>query len=168
MSTPTRKEAIEARFAKWEARMQKLIGSIFRVPLTEDYCIYAQFLADESFAFYDSLTSKQEVNLAALTASPLLFRTHVMGLVHTQRAHKWERVGSYLIPVSLQAPGVYCRQSVSRQDADTQEMTYDYSLSIDGVEPVTITKEECETLEIDAVWHPLHIQERLRQYYKIQ
>jgi hypothetical protein len=167
MNTPTRKEAIEVRFAKWEARMQKLVGSIFRVPLKESYCIYAQFLSDESFAFYDSLTSAQEVNLAALTTSPILFRTHVMGLVHTQRAHKWERVGSYLIPDALQAPGFYCRQSVSGRDSDTQEIVYDYSRSIDGVEPVAITREECETLELDAVWHPLHIQERLKKHYDL-
>ena len=168
MSTINRKQAIEQRFARWKARMANLMGSIFWVPIQGEYGIYAHFLADESFAFYDSFTSEELVDFAALVAKPVLFRTHVMGLVHTKRAHKWKRVGSYPIPNALQAPGIYCQMSITSRYSDTQEPVYDYYRSIEGIEDVLITREECEALEESAVWHPLHIQERLRKHYNLQ
>ena len=163
----SRKQAIEERFAKWEARMAKLVGSIFWVPVQGQCGICAHFLADGSFAFYDGLTSEEVVDLATLTAKPVLFRAHVMGLVHTQRARKWKRVGSCPIPNALQAPGIYCQSTITSRNFDAQEPEYNYYRSVEGLEDVPITREECQALEPNAVWNPLHIQQRLRKYYNI-
>ena len=162
-----RKKAVVELVAKWDARMSKLVGHIFQVPVQEPYHTYAHFLADGSFAFYDNLTSEDTPDFAMLTAQRVLFRIHIMGLVFTQRARKWKDVGAWPIPEQLQQSGVFCSRSIKGRDPETQEVLYDYYRSGESDEPVIISKEESELLELSAVWNPLHISERLRQHYQI-
>jgi hypothetical protein len=158
------------QFERYEALTSKQIGGLFTVPLTATHHSYAQYLADHTFAFYDSLTSDLAPDFARVTAQPVLFRTSVMALVFKLRgADKWTCVGHYPIPAALTGPAVFCRKSVCGRDPQTNGMLYTYHrvLNVADEELVPVTQEECETLELSAVCNPASIVERLQRHYHL-
>jgi hypothetical protein len=157
------------KWQRFEALQKKNVGGLFLVPLTDTQHVFAHFLADSTFAFYDYLTSEKIPDFAVVAAQPILFRVSVMSLVFSQRHVKWHRVVQVSIPATLEAPNISCQRSARGIDKETGEILYNYyrSINLPFSEPEPITREECETLELSAVWHPTHVIQRLKQHYKL-
>lgn len=127
-------------------------GAVLRIDLDERRHTYARMLSDRPYlAIYDSVT---EANLAVeeVVARPMLF---VLAVSH--RAYqRWPKVGE--VPLA-RAPAAIPEFFMQDMFNPRQCQIMDYQGNARPASP-----EECVGLERAAVWHPEHVEQRLRDH----
>jgi len=135
-------------------RQQRTPGAFVKVPFDPPFHTYARILGDASFAFYDSRTKEDISDFSKIASSPILFIVAVFNDAVTRG--RWVKVGKLPLELNLQKlPPKFIRDSID----PTQFRIYEFG----KIRPST--REECQGLEVAAVWEPGEVEERLRDHY---
>lgn len=145
-----------------KSRSARAPGRVVRIDLGEQRCAYGRQLMSVTVEFYGRLGSPGEsIDLIALVAAPVAFRIWVMDSAF-RRSSGWE----LLDVVSLTRK----EQAEVRRYAKQNPLTGD--ISIVWTDPASgtyhetpATMEECQGLELAAVWSAEHVEDRLRDHF---
>jgi len=137
-------------------RQQRTVGAIVKVPLEDGYHTYARILEQASFAFYDSRTYNDVVDLQEIISKPVLFITAVNDYAITQGY--WLKIGKIPLEKKLQIlPAQFIQDPICPDQFSILES--------DGFTIRPATREECIGLERASVWPPEAIEQRLNDFY---
>ena len=138
-------------------RQQRTPGSIVLIDLGNGYYNYAQILND-GLAFFDIYTNEAELeNLTVLLEKPVLFILEVYrDVISTGR---WLKVGKLPIRDDLK---VVPLQFI--QDKLNPKLFRLYNPNTGEMFPAT--RDECEGLEVAAVWEAWEVEQRIKDYYE--
>lgn len=127
-------------------------GDIVQINLDDGSMAFGRVLHEPLMAFYD-IKSSSLPTLNNIATSKVLFKVWVMKSAITSA--RWKVIGNLPLENDLEKSPVFFRQ-----DAITKK----YYLYQDGLEKPA-SKAECEGLERAAVWDPVHIEDRLSDYF---
>lgn len=127
-------------------------GDFLRIDLGNGSFAFARVLDFPLVLFYDALAEKR-LSINEIVASRELFKIWVMKSAFSSK--KWEVIGNSPLDASLfESPVFFKVDPISKK----------YSLYQGGAE-VLACREQCEGLERAAVWDPVHVEDRLRDYF---
>lgn len=136
-------------------RQRQRVGDVVQIDLGGGYLAFGRVLENPDFAFYD-IRAKQAPPLEAILRAPVAFRVWVFRAAVT--SGRWRVIGTAPLEAHLSmAVPYFKRGSISGKG----EGLYVYSRG----EERPATREECETLEVAAVWAPEHVEDRLRDHF---
>jgi hypothetical protein len=128
-------------------------GNVIRKSVEDGWTYYGQLLEFPWAVFYRRRTQDPDADIAAITASPVAF---------TVAAHKdlismgeWRSIGSTGIPAGVAPPA----EQAIWDDPDHCRII-DLQSNMRAA-----TVEECDRLEVAAVWEPEHIEDRLSDVF---
>ena len=133
-------------------KVTPIIGDIVKITLEDGDACFSRVLEKPLFAFYD-LKVKQVPSKEDIIKSPIMFKIWVMDYAITTNI--WKIIGNIPLEQKLVAPVTFFTQDI------ISKKTYLYLNS----EKIPATFEQCENLEKAAVWDPIHVEDRLRDYY---
>ena len=137
-------------------RQRRTPGSIVKIDLKNGYYNYAQLL-ENGVAFFDIYTKNSELeDLSILLKKPVLFIVEVYNDVISTGL--WLKVGKLPIREDLKILPMKCMQ-------DALDETRFELYNPNTGEVTKATKEECEGLEVSAVWEAHAVEERIRDHY---
>lgn len=127
-------------------------GDVLKIDLGNGSFAFARVLDFPLVLFYGIFAEKM-LPLDQIVASKELFKIWVMKKAFLSRG--WEVTGNSPLGVSLlESPVFFKIDPVSKK----------FSLYQDGAE-VPACRQQCEGLERAAVWDPMHVEDRLRDYF---
>ena len=137
-------------------RQRRTPRSIVKIDLKNGYYNYAQLL-ENGIAFFDIYTKDPELeDLSILLKKTILFIVSVYRDVISTGL--WLKIGKLPIREDLKTLPMECIQDALNE---TQFELYNPNTG----EVTKATREECEGLEICAVWEAYHVESRLRDHY---
>lgn len=136
-------------------RQRRTVGSILAIKLSNDYFTYAQILK-EGLVFFDYFIRVPIQNFEILEYKEPVFFLSVYKDIITRG--KWLKVSKLAIRESFETvPMQYIQDKLN-------ESNYEFYNPNTG-EVTPATKEECEGLEVAAVWDAHHVEERLLNHF---
>ena len=145
-----------------KSRENRAPGRVVRIDLGENRYAYGRQLLGPSVEFYDRLgTAGENVNLLDVVASPVAFTIWVMKYAF-RRGGSWQ-----LLDVVLLTDEERSRiDRRAKQDVLSKALTIYWSDHQTGAYgEIPASAEECEGLEVAAVWDPQHVEDRLRDHF---
>lgn len=132
-------------------------GDIIKVPFDGKHFIYAQYLSDGLYSFYDIKVQKDISDLADILKAKKMFSI----IVHSSALKKngWAIVGNMHLPShDRENPPLFVDKILPHGQKPAYEI-YQNGQTRDA------SKEECIGLEYFFVWSPERVEERIRDYY---
>lgn len=140
-------------------RGRRKTGDIVKVSYAEQSYSLGLVLEEPLIAFFDKAYANEADWAAGGHLGGHLFTLMVMRSAVT--SGRWPVVGKTDIPNHLQAPPKF-----AKQDAFTgQTFIYQVIPELAPLYERPATREECEGLEIAAVWSAEHVEDRLRDHF---
>lgn len=134
-------------------KQKKIPGAIAKVQIDGEYHTYARVL-NSGVAFYDCRTRIDMLDLNEIISLPILFSAMVND--NGIKKGKWPIIGIIPLEEKLQNDKYY----------DTEIMSPEiFRIHENGYFRVA-TKDECAGLDVAGVWDPIHIEQRLQDYYQ--
>lgn len=129
-------------------------GDIVRVPINDKEHTYLRKLPGFLIAMYDCKTTEEIGDLNYIVSTPILF---IVTVYRTDLAEgEWRKVGSLALEHYLTKEPAFFIKEIGTTDS--------YRIYENGnMRPAT--KEECEHLEINAVWSAQNLKDRLNDIY---
>jgi hypothetical protein len=145
-----------------KARENRAPGRVVRIDLGEGRCAYGRQLLGPSVEFYNRLGKTCEtVDLLDVVASPIAFTIWVMKYAF-RRHGGWELLD--VVPLTDEERAMVDRWA--KQDVISGTLSICWSDHVSGTFGETpASVQECEGLEVAAVWDPQHVEDRLRDHF---
>ncbi len=141
--------------------MKKInIGDVLMIPFNNTECIYARVLTDASYAFYDckDFINKPKTDINEIINKPILF----IIAVHKKaiNSKRWKKVGNIELEDKLKRnpPRFFVEH-------DPKGVPIMYNISDNGETRYNVDKQECIGLEVNFIWSPERVEERIRNHY---
>jgi len=132
---------------------KRRLGDIVRIDLGDGFHAYARVLEEAIFAFY-SIRSKEEVAAEEVIRERVVFQVPVMR--HAVTRGRWKVIGNIPLEENLKSPRPRFMQDILSPE--------NFSIYEKGaIRPAT--REECVGLEMEAIWEPTHVEDRLRDHF---
>jgi hypothetical protein len=145
-----------------KARENRAPGRVVRINLGDGRCAYGRQLLSVSVEFYDRLGKAGETaSLSDVVASPVVFTVSVMDYAFRQH-EGWDLLDVVPLPDEKRA----AVERWAKKDVISGALSIyweDHATGTYGETPASL--EECEGLEIAAVWDPEHVEDRLRDHF---
>ena len=153
-------DAVQRRKVERVARA-RTPGRVVRIDLGDGRCAYGRRLNGPSVEFYDRVDAYGEsVDLLDLVASRVAFTVWVMDAAF--RRGGWELLD--VVPLSESERAKV--EHRAKKDPITGECSIYWTDAVSGnFGEVPASLEECEYLEVAAVWDAHHVEDRLRDHF---
>lgn len=145
-----------------KARENRAPGRVVRIDLGDGRCAYGRQLLGPSVEFYDRPGKPGEmVDLLDVVASPVAFTIWVMKYAFRRRGG-WELLD--VVPLTDEERSMIDRRA--KQDVLSGALSIYWSDHVTGTfGEIPASAQECEGLEVAAVWDPQHVEDRLRDHF---
>lgn len=145
-----------------KARKNRAPGRVVRIDLGDGRCAYGRQLLGASVEFYDrSGKAGEKADLLDVVAWPVAFTLLVMNYAF-RRQGGWELLD--VVPLTDEERAL--TQRWAKQDAISGALSIYWSdpeTGTSGETPATL--QECDGLEVAAVWDREHVEDRLRDHF---
>ncbi len=128
-------------------------GLIFCIPLNNGRYAFGKVL-EGTWAFFDFVSNTREIEIKNLSSKRFVFKLWVSKFALSKGI--WEIIGNSPLTESEKQT-----QYFYKQDKINQKVWK----TITGAEEIPTTVEECQELELAAVYDPEHVVERLEYYF---
>lgn len=128
-------------------------GDIFVVPIRDNRFVFGKVLTN-SWGFYDLISKTPSIDLNSLTDVGIAFKIWVSNFPIKKGA--WKVIGN--LPLSKGESEI---SYFYKQDKINNKLWK----TVTGAEEIPVSIEECENLELAAVYDPEHVIERLEYYF---
>src|SRR5579883_2771219 len=140
-----------------QRRQKRREGDLILIPLGENLFGYGRVLREPLIAFYDCSTTN-DAPPGKLTEFPTVFVIFVMN--HSITRGRWRVIGHEPLSGELLKEPLFYKQN---------PITGQFSIYRDSTgEEVPATQQDCEKLELAAVWEPEEVEDRLRGHFSHQ
>jgi hypothetical protein len=145
-----------------KARENHAPGRVVRIDLGDGRCAYGRKLLGPNVEFYDRPgTSGESVDLLDVVASPVAFTIWVMKYAFRRR-DGWELLD--VVPLTDEEVSTIARRA--KKDVLSGALTIYWSDYVTGTNgEIAASEQECEGLEVAAIWDPQHVEDRLRDHF---
>jgi hypothetical protein len=131
---------------------KRIPGQIVKIPVQQDYHVYACNLQNGAVAVYDTY-SKHELSIAEITSRPVLFTVGVFN----QGFARWKKIGIAPLPeAALYAPDEFIQDGRNLSDIRILD-------TFGNARPANF--EEIQGLERVMAWDYYHVEQRVRDHY---
>lgn len=145
---------------KPSTRRRRIPGQIVEIGLGQGKKSYARVLNEPLFAFYDKIyDASNELNPSQMIELPVAFKIDVMNSAVT--TGRWPVIGRIDLSPDLEEVAKFCKQDIVTGALFIYQEVPDLAPYFER--PATI--EECEGLEVAAVWDAEHVEDRLRDHF---
>lgn len=153
-------DAVQHRKVEKAARA-RTPGRVVRIDLGDGRCAYGRRLNGPSVEFYDRVDAYGEsVDLLDLVASRVAFTVRVMDPAF-RRPGGWELLDVVPLSASEHAEGGHR----AKKDPISGECSIYWTDAVSGnFGEIPASPEECENLQVAAVWDAQHVEDRLRDH----
>jgi len=127
-------------------------GDLIRIKINKEY-LFLRALAYEDFAFYDFKSKTKNVDSKEIISKEIVFKTFIN--TRSIEDGDWKVVDNIPLDENLKNSKYYLTDAIDPN----------YFRIYNNGKITNSTKEKCIGLEIHAIWDPIHIYERIKDYY---